>query len=215
MGRGQLVDGWRPPPSSPSPAADGRLGRRQSSVHERLAPPLPRAPAAGAAACAQWPAAWIRLLPVLPLPTADPRATAVDGAASAAPPRPEQGQPRWRGQQQLRPASGSFGAELGADPPRLELPGDTSRLGSGGQISGSVLVGEREKADGWAWFLQGQRRPFLCCGVLETKIKDWSVLCKISKSGVCCAQNHHLGMCHSTILQTCHFFNLYYAYVEY
>ena len=31
---------------------------------------------------------------------------------------------------------------------------------------------ERERADGWARFLQGQRSLFMCCGVLETKIKD-------------------------------------------
>jgi hypothetical protein len=61
---------------------------------------------------------------------------------------------------------------------------------------------ERERADGWARFLQGQRSHFMCCGVLETKIKEWSVLCTISKSGVCCAQNHHLGMCHRPISQT-------------
>jgi len=29
---------------------------------------------------------------------------------------------------------------------------------------------ERERADGWARFLQGQRSLFMCCGVLETKI---------------------------------------------
>ena len=28
---------------------------------------------------------------------------------------------------------------------------------------------ERERADGWAQFLQGKRNPFICCGVLETK----------------------------------------------
>jgi len=61
---------------------------------------------------------------------------------------------------------------------------------------------ETERADGWARFLQGQRRLFMWCGVLETKIKEWSVLCTISKSGVCCAQNHHLGMCHRPISQT-------------
>ena len=58
---------------------------------------------------------------------------------------------------------------------------------------------ERERADGWARFLQGQRSLFMCCGVLETKIKEWSVLCTISKSGVCCAQIHDLGMCHRQI----------------
>ena len=31
---------------------------------------------------------------------------------------------------------------------------------------------ERERADGWVRFLQGQRSLFMCCGVLETKIKD-------------------------------------------
>ena len=34
-----------------------------------------------------------------------------------------------------------------------------------------------ERADGWARFLQGQISPFMCCGVLETKTPNHSVLC--------------------------------------
>ena len=72
----------------------------------------------------------------------------------------------------------------------------------GGECHGAAgRKGERERADGWVRFLQGQRRHFMWCGVLETKIKEWSVLCTISKSGVCCAENHHLGMCHIPISQ--------------
>ena len=59
--------------------------------------------------------------------------------------------------------------------------------------------GERERADGWARFLQGQRRLFMWCGVLETKIKKWSVLCTISKSGVCLVQIHSLAVSHTQI----------------
>ena len=58
---------------------------------------------------------------------------------------------------------------------------------------------ERERADGWVRFLQGQRSLFMCCGVLETKIKDWSVLCTISKSGVCLVQIHSLPVSHTQI----------------
>jgi len=58
---------------------------------------------------------------------------------------------------------------------------------------------ERERADGWVRFLQGQRRHFMWCGVLETKIKEWSVLCTISKSGVCLVQIHSLAVSHTQI----------------
>ena len=136
---------------------------------------------------------------------ADPRAAAVDEAVSAAPSRPKQGQPGGAGSSSSALPAAPSAPSSARIRPGLELPGDASRLGSGGgSLSfylSVLLTGERERADGWAQFLKGQRRPFMCCGVLETKIKEWSVLCIISKSGVCCAQNHHLGMCHIPISQ--------------
>ena len=192
MGRGQQVDRQRPPPSSPSPAADGRSGRRQSSARRVGAPRAPRPPrpaghpvrGAGermatsasplrSLTCRapelQLACSGRRILPLLPLPMADPRAAAVDGAASAALPCPEQGQPGGAGSSSSALPAAPSAPSSARIRPRLKLPGDASRLGSGGQRSGSVLAGERERADGWARFLQGQRSPFLCCDVLETK----------------------------------------------
>ena len=96
----------------------------------------------------------------------------------------------------------------GADEVRVGgLLGRGDALDAHGAVRDAPLLDERrrkeewERADGWAQFLEGQRSLFMCCGVLETKIKDWSVLCTISKSGVCCAQIHHLEMCHRQISQ--------------
>ena len=99
---------------------------------------------------------------------ADPRAAAVDEAASTAPSRPKQGQPGGAGSSSSSALPAAPSASSSARiRPGLELPGDASRLGSGGQRSWSVLVGERERADRWARFLQGQKRFFMCCGVFH------------------------------------------------
>jgi len=91
------------------------------------------------------------------------------------------------------------GSRVVAGQPR---PGGRGKDGASTEVNAMARRGgrgERERADGWVRFLQGQRRLFMWCGVLETKIKEWSVLCTISKSGVCCSQIHNLGMCHIPI----------------
>ena len=75
---------------------------------------------------------------------------------------------------------------------------DSSSIGQG--RSGSRKE-ERERADGWARFLQGQRNSFMRCGVLETRTQNHSVLCTKSTDRVCCAQNRYLRMCHEPISQ--------------
>jgi len=103
---------------------------------------------------------------------------------------------------------GRGGAASGADAARRPRRGGAAAAGRtrqgrgkhGGERHGAAgRKGERERADGWARFLQGQRRLFMWCGVLETKIKEWSVLCTISKSGVCLVQIHSLAVSHTQI----------------
>ena len=130
-GAGQLVDGRRPPPSSPSPAANGHPGRRQSSARragprELLVLPGLQGPCRGAGrrSCSlRAVAGGVDPPPPSPSPSHGGSAGGGGGRSrlgcSAA---PGAGAAWWRGQQQLRPAGGSFGAELGTDPPRARAP---------------------------------------------------------------------------------------------
>jgi len=94
------------------------------------------------------------------------------------------------------------GSRVVAGQPR---PGGRGKDGASTEVNAMARRGgrgERERADGWVRFLQGQRRHFMWCGVLETKIKEWSVLCTISKSGVCLVQIHSLAVSHTQISLT-------------